>query len=80
MNTKIDLVKNTRPFLAYKLLANAGNIRRRVLVPTDAVDTFDTPLAVARDLGIKAHDGNLHHVLFLHRVALNGVEVVGRLT
>lgn len=59
-----------------RLEANADGIRRRVIVPADAVDTFDTPVSVARDLGIKAHDGDLHHVLFLHHMALNGVEVV----
>lgn len=58
-----------------RLDANANGIRRRVIVPADAVDTFDTPVSVARDLGIKAHDGDLHHVLFLHHMALNGVEV-----
>ncbi len=62
-----------------RLEANALNITRRVIVPADVVDTFDTPVSVARDLGIKAHDGELHHVLFLHHMAVNGVEVVGRL-
>lgn len=61
------------------LEANAANLQRRVLVVAEAVDTFDTPVAVARDLGISAHDGDLHHVMFLHHMALNGVEVVGSL-
>jgi nicotinamidase-related amidase len=59
-----------------RLEANAGNLARRVVVPADAVDTFDTPVSVARELGIKAHDANLHHVLFLHHMAINGVEIV----
>jgi nicotinamidase-related amidase len=63
-----------------RLEANAGNLARRVVVPVDAVDTFDTPVSVARELGIKAHDGDLHHVLFLHHMAMNGVEVVKRLS
>jgi nicotinamidase-related amidase len=62
-----------------RLEANAGNFSRRVIVPADAVDTFDTPVSVARELGIKAHDGDLHHVLFLHHMASNGVEVVAAL-
>jgi nicotinamidase-related amidase len=62
-----------------RLEANAGNFTRRVIVPADAVDTFDTPVSLARELGIKAHDGDLHHVLFLHHMALNGVEVVRKL-
>jgi nicotinamidase-related amidase len=63
-----------------RLEANAENLARRVVVPADAVDTFDTPVSVARELGIKAHDGDLHHALFLHHMAMNGVEVVKRLS
>jgi nicotinamidase-related amidase len=63
-----------------RLEANAYNIERRVVVPADAVDTFDTPVSVARELGIKAHDGDLHHMLFLHHMDSNGVEVVKSLT
>lgn len=62
-----------------RLDANAGNLARRVIVAADAVDTFDTPVTVARDLGIFAHDGDLHHILFLHHMAMNGVEVVAAL-
>jgi nicotinamidase-related amidase len=59
-----------------RLEANAAGIARRVLVPADAIETFDTPVAVAHNLGISAHDGDLHHVLFLHHMAMNGIEVV----
>lgn len=62
-----------------RLEANAANLSRRVIVAADVVDTFDTPVATAHDLGIKAHDGDLHHVMFLHHMALNGVEVVEQL-
>lgn len=62
-----------------RLHANAHNLHWRVIVPASAVDTFDTPLRVAEELGIRAHDGDLHHVLFLHHMALNGIEVVGQL-
>lgn len=63
-----------------RLYANAHNLQRRVIVPANAVDTFDTPVSMARELGIKAHPGALHHALFLHHMALNGIEVVARLT
>ncbi len=59
-----------------RLEANALNLQRRVIVPANAVDTYDTPVSVARELGIMAHDGDLHHVLFLHHMAQNGIEVV----
>jgi nicotinamidase-related amidase len=63
-----------------RLSANAHNLARRVVVPANAVDTFDTPVSVVRTAGIEALDGDLHHVLFLHHMALNGIEVIRRLT
>lgn len=62
-----------------RLHANAHNLHWRIMVPASVVDTFDTPLRVAEELGIRAHDGDLHHVLFLHHMALNGIEVVDQL-
>jgi hypothetical protein len=34
---------------------------------------------VAYEQHSNAHDGDLHHVLFLHHMAMNGVEVVKQL-
>ncbi len=62
-----------------RMHANAHGLARRVIVPASAVDTYDVSLAVARDIGAPPHDGDLHHVLFLHHMAANGVEVVGSL-
>jgi nicotinamidase-related amidase len=62
-----------------RLEAHALNLSRRVIVSAHAADTFDIPVSVAQALGIYAHDGDLHHVLFLHHMAQNGVEVVGNL-
>jgi nicotinamidase-related amidase len=59
-----------------RLQANALNLERTVLLVAHAIDTYDIPVSVAREAGIYAHDGNLHHVLFLHHMALNGIEVV----
>ncbi len=63
-----------------RMEANALNLQRRIIVPAAAVDTYDTPVSVARELGIKAHDGDLHHLMFLHHMAANGIEVVADLT
>lgn len=63
-----------------RLEANVLHLDRRVIVPADAVETFDTPVPVARQLGIRAHDGDLHHVLFLHHMAMNGIEIVRKLS
>jgi nicotinamidase-related amidase len=63
-----------------RLAANARNLDRRVIVPARTVDTFDTPVSVAREAGINAHDADLHHVMFLHHMQMNGVEIVKELT
>jgi nicotinamidase-related amidase len=59
-----------------KLDANAHNRTLRVIVPANAVQTYDTPLEVAREIGILPHDGDTLHLLFLYHMRLNGIEVV----
>jgi nicotinamidase-related amidase len=59
-----------------RLEANAHNLRRRVIVPAEAVDTFDTPVDIAQKQQAPAHAADLHHYLFLHHMAMNGVEIV----
>ena len=62
--------------MALKLRSNAEQLGHRVIVPVDCVDTFDIPVELARTLGAEPHDGNLYHALFLHSMAINGVDVV----
>src|SRR5262249_51361702 len=62
-----------------KLRANAAGRRVRVVVPEDCVQTYDMPVALAAQLGILPHDGDLIHQFFLYHMALNGVEVVSHL-
>jgi nicotinamidase-related amidase len=59
-----------------KLYANAHNRTMRVIVPANAVQTYDTPLETAVSLGILPHDGDVMHLLFLYHLRLNGIEVV----
>jgi nicotinamidase-related amidase len=62
-----------------RLRANALKLRDvRVIVPMDAVDTFDIPVEVAEEIGAMPHDGDLLHLIFLYSMAQNGVEVVAR--
>lgn len=63
-----------------KLYANAYNLPLRVLVPENAVQTYDMPLATAQELGIFPHNGDVLHLMFLYHMRLNGVEVVRALT
>ncbi len=59
-----------------KLYANAHNLKTRIIVPTNAVQTYDTPIEVARDIGALPHNGAVLHLLFLYHMRLNGVEIV----
>lgn len=56
--------------------ANARQLRRRIIVPANAVDTYDLPVEAARAANILPHPAELLHALFLYHMALNGIEVV----
>src|SRR5712691_5759686 len=62
--------------LHLKLYANAYNLKVRVIVPENAVQTYDIPVEVAKEVGALPHDGDVMHLMFLYRMRLNGVEVV----
>jgi hypothetical protein len=65
--------------LDLRMDANAKQIQRRVIVVEECVDTFDIPVDVAIRQGIRPHPADLHHVLFLHHLEQNGVEIVKQL-
>jgi nicotinamidase-related amidase len=62
-----------------RLDANARQLRRRVIVPVDCVDTYDLSIAAARGIGAIPHSADLLHRVFLYSMMLNGVEVVASL-
>lgn len=63
--------------LHLKLLSNASHRRDlRIIVPENAVQTYDTPVATAKELGILPHDGDVMHLIFLYHMRLNGIEIV----
>jgi nicotinamidase-related amidase len=60
-----------------RLRANALNLAAvRVVVPAEAVDTYDVPEEDPPSSGAKIHPGDFFHQVFLYHLALNGVEVV----
>jgi nicotinamidase-related amidase len=59
-----------------KLYANASNLKMRVIVPENAVQTYDMSIETANALGALPHDGDFLHLVFLYHMRLNGVEVV----
>jgi len=62
--------------LHLKLYANAYNLNMRVIVPENAVQTYDTPVEVAKSIGALPHNGDVMHLMFLYHMRVNGVEVV----
>ena len=52
----------------------------RVIVPVNTVDTYDTPVSTAKELGIPAHDGDFMHMTFLYHMMTNGVEIYTEVT
>jgi nicotinamidase-related amidase len=66
--------------LHLRMDANARQLQRRVVLVEECVDTYDIPVATAQELGIRPHPGDFHHVVFLHHMEQNGVEIVRRLT
>jgi nicotinamidase-related amidase len=65
--------------LHLRMDANARQLERRVIVVEECIDTFDIPVDVAQQQGIRPHPGDIHHKLFLHHMEQNGVEIVKRL-
>jgi nicotinamidase-related amidase len=59
-----------------RLRANANQLRQRVILPVDCVDTYDLPVETAKQIGAVPHDADLLHLVFLYHMMLNGVEVV----
>lgn len=62
--------------LHLKLHANAHNLKTRVIVPENAVQTYDMPVEMANAIGALPHNGDFLHLVFLYHMRLNGVEVV----
>ncbi len=59
-----------------RLDANARQLERQVIVPANCVDTYDLPLATAREIGAVPHDAALLDKIFLYSMMLNGIEIV----
>lgn len=58
-----------------RLDANARQLKRRVIVPADCVDTYDLSIETAQSINALPHPGDLLHSFFLYHMKLNGVEV-----
>lgn len=52
----------------------------RVILPVNAVDTYDLPVDTATKIGAIPHDGEFLHLVFLYHMMLNGIEIVTEIT
>lgn len=59
-----------------RLRANARDLKHRIIVPANCTETFDLPVDLAEPLKAVPHDGDVLHLIFLHSMRANGVEVV----
>jgi len=62
--------------MALKLRGLSDHREQRIIIPVDCVQTYDMPVDRALEVGAEPHDGDVLHAVFLHSMALNGVEVV----
>ncbi|MEZ4564305.1 MAG: isochorismatase family cysteine hydrolase [Thermomicrobiales bacterium] len=63
-----------------RVVANARNTPDvRVIVPANAVDTYDLSPEAAAAIGAFPHPAQFFHEVFLYHMALNGIEVVREL-
>ena len=63
-----------------RLRHNARNVPDiDVVVPANAVDTYDLSPEAAREIGAMPHPGDFFHHVFLYHMALNGIRVVREL-
>lgn len=62
--------------LYLKLTSNAKNLKREILLPVNAVETYHLPVETALEIGAMPHPGDLMHILFLYHMKLNGIKLV----
>jgi nicotinamidase-related amidase len=62
--------------LSLKLLGNSLDLPVEVVVPEDAVTTYDLPVTAARSVRALPHPADANHIWALYHMALNGISVV----
>ncbi|MCD4784822.1 MAG: cysteine hydrolase [Candidatus Eremiobacteraeota bacterium] len=62
--------------LHVKLFGNAKGYHWEVIVPDNAIATYDLPVDIAKKIGATPHPGDLLHIIFLYHMKLNGINAV----
>jgi len=59
--------------------ANARDIVWKIIIPEDCVETYDISVEGAENSPAEPHPGDLMHLLFLHHMHLNGIDIYKKL-
>lgn len=59
-----------------KVWADAFQLKRKIIVPENCVQTYSMSVDMAEKLTAIPHDGDFLHKLFLYHMGLNGIEIV----
>jgi len=62
--------------LHVKLFGNARGKHWDVIVPDNAIATYDLPVETAKKIGATPHPGDMMHIIFLYHMKLNGITVI----
>ena len=57
-------------------LGHTNKIDWEIIMPLNAVQTYDLPVEAAKQIGAVPHPGDLLHIVFMYHMALNGIKVV----
>lgn len=59
-----------------KMRSDALNLRQKIVIAENCVQTYDMSIETAKKLHVMPHDGDLLHKLFLYHMELNGINIV----
>lgn len=65
--------------LHLRMQSFANNQKRKIIIPANAVATYDMSVKKAEELGAFPHPEQLLHPLFLYHMALNAIEVIKKI-
>lgn len=78
---KIVVVGDCTDLCTYQLalfishLGHSTNTHWDVIIPVNAIETYDLPVETAGEIGAVPHPGDLLHVIFIYHMLLNGIQI-----
>jgi nicotinamidase-related amidase len=65
--------------MGLKFYANSLGLPWEIILPVNAVETYDLPVEIAKEIGAVPHPGDLMHIIFVYHMILNGIRVVEKI-